>query len=79
MHSANLGGTSPSRNTQPKMPIPKLAAISPQTIHRKTLLHGYFALRVCFMDFRTESNPKPRVNPAASDATLKSVTVVAMM
>lgn len=64
----------PSRNNHPMMPMARLATISPQTRYTYVLRKGALMLVVCLVAFHTVRKPKPKVNPAAIPAILKSPT-----
>jgi hypothetical protein len=77
--SHHLGLSVPSKKSQAMIPINKFARISPHTIYMYTLRRGDLISRVCLMASHTVNNPKPSVNPAATLASLKSPTFVAMV
>jgi hypothetical protein len=76
---AHPGFKVPSRNSQARIAMIKLAAISPHTMNMYTLRSGKRMAFVCLMAFQTHIVPNPRVKPAAVEASLKSETLFAIL
>jgi hypothetical protein len=72
-------GIFPSKKSHPIMPIATFEAISSHTRIKYVLLNGDLIATVCLIAFHTVRKPKPKVNPAAIPATVKSRVLLLAM